>query len=276
MFNKPVVFYYLISYNFLMKYIIVILSLFIIGVLGRFLDSQSPEGPIGQLIWIILPALLAIYYIKKDNINIGLFKPKFNYLFLSLAIIDITVINLILIHLINPLKFNNWNINWSFVASSVIGLLITVSLEELIWRGYLQNKIEESGTNWQISGILVGLAWYAWQLPYIAIKVNQYVPTIDANSPLLYLNTFLSIITISLMLSFFRKYNNSIIIPIIFHWVYNVLALILINSKILNNTIISSPAVFSSSFVLSSLIMLVLLVVLLPRLLPIKSIQNLT
>ncbi|MGL4758804.1 MAG: CPBP family glutamic-type intramembrane protease [Patescibacteria group bacterium] len=251
-----------------MKYILFVSFLLLLGIMGRFLDDQNPQGPIGKLLWILIPSIYSIFRIKKEKIDIGFFRPNTKNWFLFLSIIDIAIINVIIISFFKPIFGGSWSFEWSTLLQGFFSLFVFSMMEEFIWRGFLQSKLEQKSQDWIKNGILTGFAWFCWQLMYITPTTTTYLPQIDTSSYNLYLNSFLSMILLSLILSFFRKYNKSIWTPIVFHTLYNCITLLIINSTNIEFDLLASPAVFSTSFVIACLLELIFINQWIPKLIP--------
>lgn len=110
-------------------------------------------------------------------------------------------------HRIEPLPL-------TFLSSFPLVLLASF-FEEVGWRGYLFNILQEIG--WLKMNLTVGILWSAWHLP--AILTGNY----DISSPLLLgiLIFTINVILLSFIFAWFRQKTGGIIAPTLIHTFHN-------------------------------------------------------
>lgn len=175
------------------------------------------------IIWglqMVVPLLAVISYqtlYKKQKIvhTLGISRPKIKTLIFS--ILFPLLLGLCLHFYFYAIKFlyNHWNeLGFLLLVGLTVGSL-SAFLEEMIWRGnfhyYLRKKYSFKQT-----AIIIAFLWSLWHIP-VAIFYKNY------EFQLVGILSYLSLLFIlSIILTYTREYDGSVISPAILHGMFNV------------------------------------------------------
>lgn len=144
----------------------ILLNLFLLQI-GRiifktilFLNIERTimNDTIVNMLYMFIAICIGYIFIKSKNVELNIFPKKFNNKYIIISVF------LILFFIITPIITKNNRI--VDIMSLIYSAIITVVYEELIFRGYIYNKIElysNSIKAYTISTILFGI----WHLGYI-------------------------------------------------------------------------------------------------------------
>ncbi len=171
---------------------------------------------------MVVPLLAVILFqtlYKKQKIvhTFGISRPKIKTLIFSILLPLLLGLCLHFYFYNDDIKFlyHHWNgLGFLLLVSLTIGSLSAL-LEEIIWRGnfhyYLRKKYSFMQT-----AIIIALLWSSWHLP-IAIFYKNY------EFQLVGILSYLSLLFIlSIILTYTREYDGSVISPAILHGMFNV------------------------------------------------------
>jgi len=115
----------------------------------------SPLGASG----ILIGALISIYLLRKERkTEFSIFGSSQKW---SLAMV---IVPILVMSIIGVKNTNGVNVHYyGFIAG--IGTLIYCFCEEIGWRGYLQDELQNINI-WQ-RAIIIGFLWYFWHLSFI-------------------------------------------------------------------------------------------------------------
>ncbi|PEF42998.1 CPBP family intramembrane metalloprotease [Bacillus cereus] len=171
---------------------------------------------------MVVPLLAVILFqtlYKKQKIvhTFGISRPKIKTLIFSILLPLLLGLCLHFYFYNDDIKFlyHHWNgLGFLLLVGLTIGSLSAL-LEEIIWRGnfhyYLRKKYSFMQT-----AIIIALLWSSWHLP-IAIFYKNY------EFQLVGILSYLSLLFIlSIILTYTREYDGSVISPAILHGMFNV------------------------------------------------------
>lgn len=135
--------------------------------------ARSPESAIGLPIWLLMvwgPSLAAILLSLRDGQLVNLLGRVVNVSTIPITAWALVVAPLALLVLLRPFAPEESSpISISLLASMIVFNLILGPLgEELGWRGYLQEHLNQR-VGWLMASLLVGAIWAVWHLPLWAI-----------------------------------------------------------------------------------------------------------
>ncbi len=184
--------------------------------------------------WI--PGIIAIIYAKKESLKLPIFsKKKKWYLFSTLFAYFTVVLSLLIAWIFTPFHGGETFIRVipASIQSSLplpitiaLGVLVISTLifivgftinalfvlgEELMWRGYLYEKLK--GKPPLVIALSTGVIWGFWYAPIIFLRCHNY-----PSNPIL--GIFMMVIYCTLMspiMHYIRVKSNSIFAPSIFH-----------------------------------------------------------
>lgn len=223
------------------RYILVLVTSWLVFFFAaKFRLVHEPVSlTIFGILYMWIPGIIAIWSAKQENIQLPLFRRVNKYwilapltaLLLGLLAVPVSIPFGEYVGLENVrIFFQQFSIEladsfspsilYLFVILTVIITGITFNTiaalgEELLWRGYLWEKLKDRGF-WQAS-YLIGLLWGIWHMPLIYFLGYNY-PGWPA------IGSFIFIILCMLMspfLSYFRQKGNSILPASFFHGVFN-------------------------------------------------------
>ncbi|MFB6089042.1 MAG: lysostaphin resistance A-like protein [Candidatus Aenigmatarchaeota archaeon] len=109
---------------------------------------------------------IGIYFVKKGEIKIGLERKRVKYGLIIFAIwwLSLSLIDFIAGYFLGmePMTSITWNLN-TFLQLLGTWLILEFG-EEVVFRGYIQNKLKESFTRWKALG-LAALLFSLWHVP---------------------------------------------------------------------------------------------------------------
>lgn len=229
-----------VGYYFLRKYSMQVLM------------EKYPDKPIGifqtflyfpfAIIYMWIPGIVALIFAKKENFSLPVFN-KLNRYHLYAIFLPVVIIILIIfvsmtfakvefsyLMLMLPPTFHVFDINiLNYIMYFLFLLLILlffglaintfISLgEELMWRGYLLEKLKK--INFWKASLIIGTLWGIWHFPIIILFGHNY-PNVRFIG--LVWMVILTILTTPLYI-YLRNKGKSILVPAIFHGIFNVLA----------------------------------------------------
>lgn len=171
---------------------------------------------------MVVPLLAVISYqtlYKKQKIvhTLGISRPKIKTLIFSILFPLLLGLCLHFYFYIYDIKFlyNHWNeLGFLLLVGLTVGSLSAL-LEEIIWRGnfhyYLRKKYSFKQT-----AIIIAFLWSLWHIP-VAIFYKNY------EFQLVGILSYLSLLFIlSIILTYTREHDGSVISPAILHGMFNV------------------------------------------------------
>ncbi|MCH9610303.1 MAG: hypothetical protein S4CHLAM81_03550 [Chlamydiales bacterium] len=204
--------------------------------------KQATYFVIFGIVMMWVPGILALIFAKREKMQLQIFcRPKFDFLAVGLraifVVLLITAVSLpfgqfagvehlrysmpSFFHALSPLLFTLLT-SLYFVAMALLAGL-TVNLfaalgEELMWRGYLWEKLKHHGV--LKASLLIGLLWGVWHAPLIVLFGINY-----PDMPILgVVMMVLSCMALSPILCAYRAKGKPIIYPAIFHGTINGIA----------------------------------------------------
>lgn len=187
------------------------------------------------LIGLVVPFLLALFFISKDKNNS--LKQEFISKFTNFKEIDLKLLPLfiflmpfsvivsILISLFFGESINQFNLSENFSFSTgvipvLLLLLMAATFEELGWRGYAFESLEEK-YNFFYASLIFSILWSLWHLPLSFVN-NSYQYIVFQESIYHGLNFYLSIIPLGFIISWiWLKNARNIPMAIAFHYIIN-------------------------------------------------------
>lgn len=187
------------------------------------------------ILGLITPFLMLIYFIYKDKtrkLKKEFIRKLFNFnsvnfrvSFIFIVLMPLSVIFSIFISIAFGGSLEQLTLSEKFSFSTgfipiIILLLIAATFEELGWRGYgfesLENKF-----NFFFSCLIFSLLWSFWHLPLIFVN-DSYQYIIHQESIFYSLNFYLSIIPLAFIISWaWARNGRNIPIAIAFHLIVN-------------------------------------------------------
>lgn len=228
-----------------------IILAFVVYYLGIYYPEtfSGPKGlmmrfPLG-LAYMWVPGVVALIFARKEKIFLPILQ-RINRFFIYAALIPVA---LTLVTIIVSLAFGRFDPTFldgfynlfqvdslmqlsywikfllfvvflffmSIVSGITLNLLFSLG-EELMWRGYLLEKMRHLGL-WRAS-LYIGLIWGLWHAPIIILWKHNY-----ASFPILgpiWMIAFTLLLTPIMI--FLREKGKSILVPAIFHGVLNAFA----------------------------------------------------
>ena len=211
------------------KYIIWTYAVFYAAILliGTVMKVFGIDATILQIISAWIPTIvLMILFPKliKSKTRVEFIKDKFRekinfkVIFLILGIyVLIVLIGLVFGRLIynSPLQSQLSLSMPGVILVFVSGLIRGPMGEELGWRGYLLDKLSEKNNNLK-SAVFLGLIWCFWH------TLLWFVSGFTGTDLLAYIASFLVIgISGSIIITFFYRLNNNLLIPMLIHQLMN-------------------------------------------------------
>jgi CAAX protease family protein len=152
--------------------------------------------------------------LTKDYLK-RLLNWRINPLLYVLVLFIVVLICVLLVIINNKEQYKV--LDWYMVFPLFISMIIGGGLEELGWRGILQDSLNKEKWNIILSSLIIGIIWAFWHLPLFYINgVYQY----QGNFILFFVN----VIGLSLIYTVLYTMSNSILLCIIFHALINVSA----------------------------------------------------
>ncbi len=204
--------------------------------LAAYLSYQEQSGALYSL--LLIPGLLAPFgtalwltwkhkELKKEFFN-KLFNVKriqLSTLPLMLVIMPIVVLLSITLSLLFGLSSEQFHFSERFsfhagVFPVFLVLFLAASFEELGWRGYAIESLEER-YNYFTATLIFGVLWAFWHFPLFFIK-DYYQYTLYQENVWYAVNFMVSVIPIAFIISWMYHLNReSILLAILFHFVIN-------------------------------------------------------
>ncbi|MDN3505094.1 MAG: CPBP family intramembrane metalloprotease [Rhabdochlamydiaceae bacterium] len=215
-------------------------------VVGNFFLFQSGKLPMNIARYYVsafffitmwIPGIVGLILAKKDNIKLKFIGNTPFYLFLALAVpFVITVAILGMNMLFSPMKMTPQLAHsiTSFISLPITGQILSLGSatlavivviftinalfslgEEILWRGYLLEKLKEFSF-WKQS-LVIGIAWGAWHAPLILLFQYNYPTAPYIGSAMMIL---LCILMSPIMIHLKQKSGN-LYVPAVFHGAIN-------------------------------------------------------
>jgi len=141
-----------------------------------------------------------------------LFRWKLNPLLYILAIGIVGTMGILLVTLHGDVKYTF--LDWYMVFPLFLMMVIGGGLEELGWRGVMQELFNRNKFNPLLSSLIIGVIWALWHLPLFYIPgVSQY-----QGNPMLF---FMGVMGLSLILTVLYTISSSIWLCVAFHSLVN-------------------------------------------------------
>ncbi|MEI6241903.1 MAG: CPBP family intramembrane glutamic endopeptidase [Chlamydiota bacterium] len=222
----------------------ILYSLFLFFLKTHYLDHLEEKTAsffflllIAGFMWI--PGITALIFSKKENIYLPIFKKPGKYILYACFVpVAITLLSFLISFLFapfQPMDLSNPNLaklcfftspTWNYFILGAItlfsGILIggTVNIlttlgEELMWRGYLFEKLKHVGF-WKSSSI-IGILWGLWHVPLIVLIGLNYPHHPILGSFWMIIGTVL----LSPVMQYLRLKGGSILLTCIFHGIFN-------------------------------------------------------
>lgn len=194
------------------------------------------------LIYMWIPGGVALYFARKEKIRIPIFNNLNKYylyaiffpIVLSFLIVLVSMffshIDFAYLALIFPPSFSffgaqslNYILYFMFLLlvlvfyGSTINTFIALG-QELMWRGYLFEKL--SKLNFWHSSLIIGILWGIWYFPITIIFSTAY----SGFSLLFLVWMFILTVMSTPLYLYLRNKGKSILVPSIFHGIFNAIA----------------------------------------------------
>lgn len=251
----------------LLKYFILTYLIFIIlfGMTGLSYAFELP-GIVPEVLQVICawsPTIAFIILFKKlmpdkklGAYIKGLFSEKLSVksilIIIGLQAMVFTAIVLILAAKNNVTALSLINTSVSAVVLSFFNYLIRGTLgEELGWRGYALNQLQEKHTPIK-SALIVGAVWVFWHTPL------WFITGLGGLDLLTYIGLFaLGLMATSIIMTYFYNNNKNLFIPILIHQLLNFLGALIIT----DGTVDADMEVLMWQSVIYAVIALVLIII---------------
>ncbi|MGD0036364.1 MAG: type II CAAX endopeptidase family protein [Bacteroidota bacterium] len=208
-------------------------------------------GGLGPTVSAFLSIAIAKGNIGFREYNKCLFKWRLNVFWFVIPFVIVFGIAFVSIGL-NMLMIKGFNLNlqrWYMIIPFFILMVIGGGLEELGWRGIALPELENKFTP-LMSSLILSIIWTLWHLPLFFIKgTNQYGCS--------FLIFYLGVIGLTLILTWIYNQTESLLICIVFHASYNMVAAMGLT------TVLVQPGEIASGMVNTLLIVIVGLILLL-------------
>ena len=193
-------------------------------------SSQISAGvsSIVRLVGVLMPALSAIaltaYFSRSTGIRqlfsrFKIWRVGFKWwLAIILTYPVLLVIAGLLFNLFSPLSaINILPISAGGLIANIIFLAIAALGEEIGWRGVALPALQKKYTPFT-SSLILGLLWATWHIPFWLV-----IGTLTQFGLLYFLMNFLFIVPTTFFITwFFNRTSGSLLLPVIFHVVFNV------------------------------------------------------
>ncbi len=157
--------------------IIFALAVLIAGALGAGLEAAgigaSPQGGLGMLIWLVLPALTAAGLITRahDWRSTGLWPKRQVAVALAIALaapLAVAAVFLCLSLIAGTAHLGPVGAGAMLNAALSVAAMTAVKniFEEFSWRGFLTPRFARAGVPDLLADMLTGLIWWSWHLAY--------------------------------------------------------------------------------------------------------------
>ncbi len=246
-------------------YIAILIAVLIPGFIAAYC-SYIPE--LASMVTLFLaiglfsPAIIAVIMILKSENKEALkkdFKDRFFRLkdlnlltiFVMIFLMPLSIIISILISLLMgyPLGQFQLELEVTIVGGqmllSLAILFLAPTMEEIGWRGYGVDALRSKHNLFKTTLIFYVL-WATWHIPLFFVK-DYYQNTLLSPNPYYAVNFFLSIIPLVFIMNWlYYKTNRSIIVLILFHFMVNLSAVILMVddfTKCIQTFVLTIPAI---------------------------------
>lgn len=222
------------------------IAIAIVGGLSSQLPALFPAGDTepspAQLLWLCGPALVAAAIITR-----GAWWPKVGLSFVlrragiwSLAAMGLPIVlgGVLVLASESMGVAGVRKLPYSALAdyaAPIAGMILFKNLlEEFYFRGFLTGRFEDTRFSGLLGHLLTGVLWAMWHLPYWLVFLAREKVESFGGMPLSYFVAlgFVSLPLQSIFYGELRLVTGSILPPVLFHWVTNLLTLSLLESGI--------------------------------------------
>ena len=217
--KRPLISFFGLSY-------VIFLVLFSMTGIGMVLEFPEAVTNILQIVaaWSSTFAFSIIFKRVFPEIKFWSFvKKQFQAKIKTSIIITVILLQLIIFGIVIVLPGTGIKISLSTSGLGILlfhffNNLIRGSLgEELGWRGFAQNELQKKHSP-LISSLIIGVLWGFWHAPLWLVSGYKGIELIQ------YIGVFLlGIISVSIIISFYYKLTENLLMPIIIHQMFNFL-----------------------------------------------------